>query len=123
MGTLECVRESLRLALEELGEKVGEAPRPECWNRLWERYVDSQPDYQASAETLKQKMTQVGEDLLELRTWLAAQPEAWRQGEKVQLLERVWSEQFEVAQGQQVVRKAEIPATPVQNPHDSQAQW
>ena len=123
MGTLECVRESLRLALEELAGEVGEAQRPEFWSRLWERYVDSQPDYKASAETLKQKMVQTGEDLLELRTWLAGQVETVRQGEKVQLLERVWSEQFEVAEGQQVVRKTEIPATPVQNPHDPEAQW
>jgi hypothetical protein len=113
MGRLECVRESLRLALDELAGEVGEGQRPEFWHRLWERYLDSQPDYQASSEALKQKMTQVGDDLLELRTWLTTQPEAWRQGEKVQLLERVWSEQFEVTQGQQVVRKAEIPATPV----------
>lgn len=123
MGTLECVRESLRLALEELATVVGEGQRPEFWNRLWERYVDSQLDYKASAETLKQKMTQAGADVLELRTWLAAQPEAWRQGEKVRLLERVWSEQFEVVEGQGVVRKSEIAATPVQNPHDSEAQW
>ena len=123
MGTLECVRESVRLALEELAEVLNEGQRPECWNRLWERYVDSQLDYKASAETLKQKTTQAGEDVLELRTWLAAQPDAWRQGEKVQLLERVWSEQFEVVEGQGVVRKSEIAATPVQNPHDSEAQW
>jgi len=123
MGTLECVRESVRLALEELGETVSEEQRPGFWSRLWERYVDSQLDYKASAETLKQKTTQAGQDVLELRTWLATQPEAWRQGEKVRLLERVWSEQFEVAEGQQVVRKTEIPATPVQNPHDPQAQW
>jgi Transposase domain (DUF772) len=123
MGTLECVRESLRLALEELAGEVGEAQRPTFWSQRWERYVDSQPDYKASVETLKQKMTQAGEDLLELRTWLASQPEAWRQGEKVRLLERVWSEQFEVVEGQGVVRKSEIPATPVQNPHDPEAQW
>src|SRR5688572_17735352 len=109
MGTLECVRESLRLALEELAGEVGEGQRPAFWSRLGERYVDSQPDYQASAETLKQKMSQAGEDLLELRTWLATQPEAWRQGEKVRVLERVWSEQFEVVEGQRVVRKTEIP--------------
>jgi transposase len=123
MGTLECVRESLRLALEELAEAVNEGQRPEFWNRLWERYVDSQLDYKASAETLKQKMTQAGEDVLELRTWLALQPEGLRQGETVELLERVWREQFEVAEGGGVVRKTEIPATPVQNPHDPEAQW
>lgn len=123
MGTLECVRESLRLALEELAEAVSEGQRPAFWSRLWERYVDSQLDYKASAETLKQKMTQAGEDVLELQTWLALQPEGLRQGEKVRLLERVWSEQFQVAEGQRVVRKTEIPATPVQNPHDPEAQW
>ena len=123
MGTLECVRESLRLALDELAGEVGERQRPEFWNRLWERYVDSQPDYQASPETLKQKMTQVGEDLLQLRTWLAAQPEACRPGEKVRLLERVWSEQFQLAEGGGVVRKTEIPATPLRTPHDPEAQW
>ena len=123
MGTLECVRESLRLALEDLAEVVNEGQRPEFWNRLWERYVDSQLDYKASAETLKQRMTQAGEDVLELRTWLALQPEGLRQGEKVELLERVWNEQFAVVEGQGVVRKTEIAATPVQNPHDPEAQW
>ncbi|MCI0353562.1 MAG: transposase, partial [Acidobacteria bacterium] len=123
MGTLECVRESLRLALEELAGEVGEAQRPEFWSRLWERYVDSQLDYKASAETLKQKMVQTGEDVLELRNWLAGQRETVRQGEKVQLLERVWSEQFEVAEGAGVVRKTQIPATPVQDPHEPEAQW
>ncbi len=123
MGTLECVRESVRLALEELAEAVIEEQRPGCWNRLWERYVDSQLDYKASAETLKQKLIQAGQDVLELRRWLATQPEAWSQGEKVQLLERVWSEQFEIGEDGGVVRKTEIGATPVQNPHDPQAQW
>jgi DDE family transposase/transposase-like protein DUF772 len=123
MGTLECVRESLRVALEELASEVGETQRPAFWSRLWERYVDSQLDYKASAETLKQKTTQAGEDVLELRSWLALQPEGLRQGEKVQLLERVWSEQFEVIEGRGVVRKTEIPAAPVQNPHDGEAQW
>jgi hypothetical protein len=117
------VRESLRLALEELAEGVNEPQRPEFWSRLWERYVDSQLDYRARGETLKQKQIQAGEDLLELRSWLAAQPEALRQGEKVELLERVWNEQFEVGEGQRVVRQTEIPATPLQNPHDPEAQW
>jgi hypothetical protein len=85
--------------------------------------VDSQLDYKAAAETLKQKTTQAGQDVLDLRTWLQTQPEAWRQGEKVELLERVWSEQFEVAEGGGVVRKSEIGATPVQNPHEAEAQW
>ena len=65
MGTLECVRETLRLALEDLGETVSQEQRPGFWEPLWERYVESQLDYQASAETLKQKMIQAGQDGLE----------------------------------------------------------
>jgi transposase len=68
-------------------------------------------------------MIQAGQDVLELRTWLETQPEAWRQGEKVEWLERVWNEQFEVGEGQRVVRQTEIPAAPLQNPHDPEAQW
>lgn len=45
-----------------------------------------------------------------------------RQREQVQLLERVWSERFAVAAGGSVVAKTEIGATPVQNPHDPEAQ-
>ena len=41
----------------------------------------------------------------------------------LQFLERVWNEQFEVGEGHRVVRQTEIPATPVQNPHDPEAQW
>ena len=73
-----------------------------------ERYVESQLDYKSSAETLKQKVMETGEDVLELRRWLALQPEAWRQGEKVQLLERVWSEQFEVDEAGGGVRNTEM---------------
>lgn len=124
MSTLECVRQTLRLALEELAETLQQGrQRPGFWNRLWERYVDSQLDYKASAETLKQKVMQTGQDVLELRRWLQAQPEALRQGEQVQLLERVWSERFAVAASGSVVAKTEIGATPVQNPHDPEAQW
>jgi hypothetical protein len=59
--------------------------------------------------------------VLELRSWLAGQRETVRQWEKAQLLERVWSEQFEVAEGGGVVRKTQIPATPVQDPHEPEA--
>ena len=49
--------------------------------------MDSQLDYKAVAETLKQKTTQAGTDVLELRTWLGTQPEAWRQAEESKVKE------------------------------------
>jgi hypothetical protein len=37
MNRLDCVRESLRLALEEVAKGLDEAGRPAWWARLWER--------------------------------------------------------------------------------------
>lgn len=37
MSRLECVRESIRLALKELDLILGESQRPEFWGILWER--------------------------------------------------------------------------------------
>ena len=51
MNRLDGVRESLRLALQELDGVVGVEARPAFWVGLWERYVESQADYRASAET------------------------------------------------------------------------
>src|SRR3989337_2890966 len=66
MSSLECVRESLRLALEELEKVVGEEQRPEFWGLLWERYVESQLDYKTAEEGLRTKMRQAGQDILQL---------------------------------------------------------
>lgn len=52
MSRLDCVRESLRLALEEVAPQVAPATRPFWWAELWERYVESQADYRAGSETL-----------------------------------------------------------------------
>jgi hypothetical protein len=45
LSALECMRESLALALEELDGKLKEGERPEFWELLWERYVQSKLDY------------------------------------------------------------------------------
>ena len=44
LSGLECVRETLRLALEELAGVLPEPSRPAFWPLLWERYVDSKLD-------------------------------------------------------------------------------
>jgi Transposase domain (DUF772) len=68
MSRLDCVRESLRLALNELAEALPAEARPRFGVGLWEHYVESQVDYRAS-------------------------------GPKVQLLRRVFAEQFDVRAG------------------------
>jgi hypothetical protein len=99
MNRLDCVRESLRLALREVAPGVTEAARPAWWNVLWDRYVESQADYRASSETLSRKLAEAGTDAQRLLEWLREQPEGLAQGEQARLLARVFGEQFEVKAG------------------------
>ena len=55
MSALECVRETLAVALDELEEKLTQGQRPEFWEQLWERYVESKLDYKSAEETLQSK--------------------------------------------------------------------
>ena len=66
MNRLDCVREALRLALEELAERLAAGERPVWWPRLWERYVETQTDYRASMETFTRKLVEAGADPQEL---------------------------------------------------------
>ncbi len=101
MSRLDCVRESVRLALRELEPALAAEARPVFWLGLWERYVESQVDYRAGAETLSRKLVEAGTDAWQLLEWLRqAEPAEWAKGEKVQLLRRVFGEQFAVVAGQ-----------------------
>lgn len=126
MSRLDCVRESLRLALLELAAAVAENQRPAGWPQLWERYVDSQADYRASAETLARKLVEAGTDARQLLDWLAvAENQELAQGTQVQLLLRVFAEQFEVvaAAVPQPKTKEQLDSGRVQNPHDPDATY
>ena len=127
MSRLDCVRESLRLALTELAEQIPEAARPECWPSLWERYVDSQADYRAPLETLARKLVEAGADARQLLDWLASPPaQEWAPGKQAALLARVFAEQFAVRAGTgapQPKTKEEISSARVQNPHDPDATY
>ncbi len=101
MNRLDCVREALRLALQELEALTPLARRPSFWLGLWERYVESQVDYRASSEVLGHKLGQAGTDVWQLLEWLGPPAQSPRgQGAQVQLLRRVFAEQFEVLPGQ-----------------------
>jgi hypothetical protein len=127
MSRLDCVRESLRLALQELALPLTPPERPEWWLRLWERYVDSQADYRASLETLTRKMVEAGTDAQQLLGWLAT-PAAkeFAGATQAQLLVRVFGEQFEVVAGtgaMQPKTKEQLSSERVQNPHDPDATY
>jgi len=121
MSRLDCVRESLRLALQELEPLVRLESRPVFWPALWERYVESQVDYRAGSETLARKLSEAGADSWPLLKWLG-EPEqaALAAGAQAQLLARVFAEQFEVQASQPTPAPLEkVPLEPDQLPAES----
>lgn len=127
MSRLDCVRESLRLALQELEPSVGPEARPEFWVELWERYVESQIDYRANSEALGRKLVEAGTDAACLLRW-AGEPaqKALVRGPQWALLERVFQEQFQVSEApaEAVPKgKTELDSDRVQNPHDPEATY
>jgi Transposase DDE domain/Transposase domain (DUF772) len=100
LSRLDCVRESLRLALQELDSTLKPELRPSFWGVLWEGYVESQVDYRAGGEVLVRKFRETGSDAWRLLEWLR-QPEFWAaaSGPQAQLLARVFGEQFELVAG------------------------
>ena len=122
MSRLECVRETLRLALQEVEESS--SARPDFWPTLWERYVDTKLDYHAEASVLQQKMVQAGADAAQLLNWLGQlEDKQPSQGQQVQLLQRVWKENFQFDAAGQLEQTPAQPTGAVHNPHDPEAQW
>lgn len=122
MSRLDCVRETMRLALEELA-RIERLARPQTWELWWERYVESGVDYKSSSDVIRLKLSQAGRDALEALSWINGLPAAIRQGKAVKLLARVYADNFEVgAQGMVEARRLQ-PTGAVQNPHNPDAQW
>ncbi|MGB7548114.1 MAG: transposase [Terracidiphilus sp.] len=122
MSRLECMRETLRLALEAL-ERIEALARPEGWPVWWERYVENKLDYQAGAAQLRAKMEQAGRDVRDLLRWAQEQEAARSVAETLGRLERVYAENFEETEGGQVDQRRAQPPGAVHNPHDPEAQW
>lgn len=124
MSRLESVRETLRLALRELQAKTDSANRPEFWAGLWERYVETALDYRTESSALQAKMSQAGEDAAQLLKWARQSSEGGRlHGEQMELLQRVWNENFEWDPAGALQPRSAQPAGAVHNPHEPQAQW
>jgi hypothetical protein len=124
MSRLECVRETLRLALQELEAKASLLAKPSWWLTCWERYLGSKLDYRLEAAALKEKMDQAGADSLNLLQWVEKLSDSTlAQGQQVQLLRRVFGENFQCDQPGVAVQRAAQPPGAVHNPHDPEAQW
>jgi transposase len=121
MSRLECVRETMRKALLAL-ERYENLARPGLWPVWWERYVESKVDYREKEDVLRLKMTQAGEDIQSVLLWMESLRDKAPKSEAVELLRRVFEENFECAGGGIEKRKTK-PSGSVSNPHDPQAQW
>ena len=123
MSRVEAVRETLRLALEEMRPKLEEKDLAPDWKQWWERYVESKLDYKASSDKLAHKLEEAGTDVAAVLKWLGAQPQL-AQGTQAKLLAQVYSEQFIVKDGAPKARgKGELDSDRVQNPHDPDATY
>ena len=122
MSRLDCVRETLRLALEELAQ-IEKLPRPAAWALWWERYVESSIDYKSSVDIIRLKMSQAGLDARDALNWINGLPPEIRQGEAVRMLRRVFEDNFEVSAEGAVEKRHAQPTGAVQNPHNPDAQW
>ena len=122
LSALECVRETMRLALEELGARLAESERPDFWELFWERYVQSKLDYRAGQEVLKDKHHQAGQDCRRLLQWLEPMAPELRYGPKVELLREVFEQQYVVQSAEVQAVKEHAPGV-IRNPHDPDAQW
>ena len=123
MSRVEGVRETLRLALEELAPQLPESSRPPEWVLWWERYVESKLDYKATTDKLAHKLNEAGGDAARVLQWLETQPPVAK-GAQVKLLAQVYGEQFIVTGGTPRARgKGELASDRVQNPHDPDATY
>ena len=124
MSRLECLRESLRLALRELERTAKHLPRPDWWSALWERYVETKLDFRVEATVLRAKMNAAGADAAQLLAWVKALADAApAAGPQVKVLARVWEENFQRTEGGQLEQRESQPPGAVHNPHDPEAQW
>lgn len=120
MSRLECVIETMRLALKDLAIEL--KIRPTFWERLWALYVQSQLDWRISKAERDRRHLQCGRDIRELLGWIKQQAAELNEREPIKLLQRVFDEQFEEAAGE-LSPKAKRPSRAVCNPHDPDAHY
>lgn len=121
MSRLECVRETLRLALTFLVAFGG----PAAWEPWCSRYVDRNPPdlRNASVERLRTTMDQAGGDAQDVLAKAKTLGDIVARSEPVALLQRVFDEQFEAPGEAPPQQRQAAPAGAVHNPHDPAAQW
>jgi transposase len=128
INRLECVGETLRAALNSLAAVVPEWLRGWAPTEWYERYASRVEDYHLPKEVTKRQAMadQIGEDGWHLLAALsAAEAPAWlREVPAVEILRRVWVQQFTVTDGQVSWRSDDnIPPASllISSPYDPEA--
>jgi len=123
MSRLECIRETLRLALNFLVGFGGSA----AWEPWFSRYADRNPPdlRNASVERLRTTMDQAGRDARDILSRTQPLGKMVVESEPVALLQRVFNEQFETTEADvpMLQQRHAAPAGAVHNPHDPSATW
>ena len=121
MSRLECVRETLRMALHFLVAFGGST----AWEPWLSRYVDRNPQdlRNASVERLRATMDQAGRDARDVLAKTQTLGDTVVRSEPVALLQRVFDEQFETTEERSPSQRRATPAGAVHNPHDPSAEW
>ena len=121
MSRLECVRETLRLALDFLIAFGG----PTAWDPWFSHYADRNPKElrNSSVERLRLTMDQAGRDARDILVKTQALGDAVVQSEPIALLRRVVDEQFETVEDGTTKQRPATPSGAVHNPHDPEAEW
>ena len=121
MSRLECVRETLRLALEFLIAFGGSAP----WEPWFSRYAERNQKAlrNSSVERLRLTMDQAGRDARDILAKTQTLGDAVVKSESIALLQRVFDEQFETVEDGMTKQRPATPAGAVHNPHDPEAAW
>ena len=117
VSAVDRLRETIRLALEELESRPG---RPEFWELLWERYVENKLDYRLEEAKMVVKFQESGVDMQKLAGWIKEQGGQVAEGQQAKLLARVLEENFEIVEGR--LEKRKLPSGAVRNPHEPEAE-
>jgi len=119
MNRLECVRETLRLLLEDV---EADGLLPPGWSAYWERYVEGKVAPRSEKSALQAKMTEAGKDILAIWEEMAGYwPIAAR--DSFVLLQRVFLENYEFDPTGRASTTRTTPTGAVHNPHEPEAQW
>lgn len=84
LSSLAWVRESWRVAVKDLDKQGEVGHQPELWRGVWERSGESPLEYQSPAAPWQEKLTQAGQDWVQLKSWVAPLPAQVQSGDQVQ---------------------------------------